>query len=114
MSLSATDRTWVSVVTPIFRSEVGKTEVGEPELGAVRRHLRVIPAGESQAGTGGIGSREGEKVPPARHHCSRTGGVGGQGDEFVDDLAVGPVPLPYADQPAAAQGAQVRVPDRGW
>ena len=74
------------------------SEVGEPQLGTVPWHLGLIPAGEGQAGAGGVGPREGVEIPSARRHRSWAGSAGWQGDEFVDDLAVGFVPFPDADQ----------------
>lgn len=106
-------------------------EGADPQLGVVPRHVGVVPAHPRQAlSVGGHRRRGGEVVALGQHDRAPgaferdrlpglagrgrlPGAVQGHGDEVVDDLARGQVPLPHAhDPPPVGRDHRVGVAPR--
>ena len=84
-----------------------------PQLGAVPRHVRVVPAGPRERRAVRAEAREGVEVAARGEHARLAVAVGGQRHQLVRGLAVLAVGLAHAhDQPPVGAHAAVGVADR--
>jgi hypothetical protein len=82
-------------------------ERGDPELGPVPGHVRVVPAGPGEPAAVGADAGEGVEVAPAGEHGRLAGAVEREGDDLVLGFA-GAVDLTHADD-GAPVGAEPHV-----
>ena len=75
-------------------------ELGQPQVAALPRHARMVPAQPGEPAAVGRQARAGEEVVAAGQH-RLLAGAQGDGDDRVDRLARGRVVLAHGDQPVA-------------